>query len=216
MTRVDFHTHSTASPDGGIKPEQYRRALESGLLDVIAITDHNRIDQALELHENYPEKIIVGEEIMTSEGELIGLFLKELVLPGQSAVATVRAIREQGGVVYAPHPLETLRKGLSREVLDKLAHEIDIVEVCNGRALFQNRGPAATTWARLHHVAVAASSDAHGNKGLGTTYTQLSEIPTTKNLVALLKAGRLVTARPPLRSLLYPKLNRLKKRRQHS
>lgn len=114
--------------------------------------------------------------------------------------------------MYAPHPFETIRHGLSKKVLDDFTQDIDIVEVCNGRALFQNFGPEATAWARLNRKAVAASSDAHGLKGLGHTYTGTAEKPTVKNLVDLLSGARLVSGRPPIRTLLYPKAHRLKKR----
>ena len=212
MIKVDLHTHSSASPDGGISPEQYLKALEDDGFDCLAITDHNTIDVALSLNKSLGERIIVGEEIATPEGEIIGLFLTKAIAPGQSPLAVVRAIKEQGGLVYIPHPLESLRSGLSRRALDNLVHDIDIVEVHNGRAVFQNRGPQAATWARINRKVMAASSDAHGHKGLGTAYTMLVEIPNRDNLVRLLKTARFVTNRAPLKTLLYPKINRLRKK----
>jgi len=212
MIKVDLHTHSSASPDGGISPEQYAKALSDGQLDCIAITDHNSVDLAQSLHKSLGDQIIVGEEIMTSEGELIGLFLHSFVMPHQTAEATAKSIKAQGGIVYVPHPLETVRKGLPKSVLDDIAELVDVVEVHNGRAVFQNRGPHAATWARLNRKEIAASSDAHGHKGLGSAYTQMSESPTASNIVKLLETARFVTNRPPLRALLYPKIHRLKKK----
>ncbi len=212
MIKIDLHTHSIASPDGGIKPEHYDRALESGQLDCIATTDHNTIDVACSLHDSLGKHIIVGEEITTTNGELIGLFLKRSVAPRQSILATAQAIKAQGGLVYIPHPFETLRKGVSEASLNQIAELVDIVEVHNGRAVFQNRSPQAAAWARMNRKAVAASSDAHGHKGLGGTYTLVAELPTAQTLVKLLKKGRFVTNRPPLRTLLYPKIHRLHKR----
>lgn len=212
MYKVDLHTHSTASPDGGITFEQYEKLFEDGLLDYVAVTDHNSIALAFELHQQFPDKVIVGEEIMSTQGELIGLFLTSVIPAEKSAYETAKAIKAQGGLVYIPHPFETVRHGISKEVLDSIADEVDIIEVQNGRAVFQNEGPAATTWAKLNRVVMAASSDAHGYKGLGTTYTTLSEAPTVRNLVKLLERARLTAGMPPLRSLLYPKLHRLMKR----
>jgi len=211
MIKVDLHTHSFASLDGGIKPQQYKTILESGQLDCVAITDHNRIDAAQELRKSLGNKVIVGEEIMTTDGELIGLFLTKAIEPHQSALVTAKAIKAQGGLVYVPHPFETVRSGLPQTCLDELVYLIDIVEVHNGRAIFQNLGPKAATWARLNRKVVAASSDAHGYAGLATTYTELASIPTAKTLVKLLETARFSTNRPPLRSLLYPKLNRMSK-----
>ena len=212
MIKVDFHTHSSASPDGGVTPEQYTKALSEGQLDCIAITDHNSVDLAQSLHKSLGDQIIVGEEIMTSEGELIGLFLHSFVMPHQTAEATAKSIKAQGGIVYVPHPLETVRKGLPKSVLDDIAELVDVVEVHNGRAVFQNRGPQAATWARLNRKEIAASSDAHGHKGLSSAYTQMSEQPTAGNIIKLLKTARFVTNRPPLRALLYPKMHRLRKK----
>lgn len=139
MYKVDFHTHSTASPDGSIKAAQYKQLLDSGRLDAIAVTDHNRIDFALALQQELGSKIIVGEEIMTTEGEIIGLFLKELVPAKLSPLETVQAIKKQGGLVYIPHPFETVRKGLQAKSLAAITDYIDIMEVYNGRAMLQNR-----------------------------------------------------------------------------
>lgn len=212
MIKIDFHTHSIASSDGGIKPEQYAQAIEDGDFDYIAVTDHNTIDMAEELQQSLGSKVIVGEEISTPQGDIIGLYLDKPIAPGQSPQAVTRAIKEQGGLVYIPHPFETLRSGLSENVMNQIAPDVDIVEVHNGRAVFQNRGPEAMKWARLNHKAIAASSDAHGYKGLGKTYTVIDTKPTRENLIKQLKKARFTTNRPPLRTLLYPKAHRLRRK----
>jgi Predicted metal-dependent phosphoesterases (PHP family) len=74
MYKVDLHTHSIASPDGSLNEDNYRKMLETGRLDCIAVTDHNTIAFAKELHANLGDRIIVGEEITTLDGEIIGLF----------------------------------------------------------------------------------------------------------------------------------------------
>lgn len=212
MYRLDLHTHSTTSPDGGISREQYKQALEQGLVDYVAITDHNRIDFALQLQNELGDKVIVGEEIMTTEGEVIGLFLKTPIFGGLAVKETIRLIHEQGGLVYIPHPFETIRKGLHPEILEEMAESIDIIEVCNGRAFLQNRSAQAVVWARLNQIPAAASSDAHGFKGLGKTFVSILEPPTRDNLVRQLVTGKLLTDRPGVRSLLYPKYHRLRKK----
>jgi predicted metal-dependent phosphoesterase TrpH len=185
--------------------------LTKGHLDYIAITDHNKIEFATELKKELGAHIIIGEEINTTEGELIGLFLSKRVPRDLSAKQTVAAIKAQGGLVYIPHPFETVRRGVTKETLQSIIDDVDIIEVYNGRAVFQNMGPQALTAARLAKKAGAASSDAHGAKGLGTAYSLISEEPTAKSLVRLLNKGQLETRRPPLHTLLYPKLNRIKK-----
>lgn len=212
MYKVDLHTHSTASHDGGITPDQYAHALSTNQLDIIAVTDHNRIDMAHELRQNLGDRIIVGEEIMTTSGEIIGLYINAPIRAGLSPLETVKQIKDQGGIVYVPHPFESVRKGLHPGVLDELIDYIDIMEVCNGRAFLQDRSAQAVIWAKLNHVISTASSDAHGARGLGKTYTRVPELPRDDNLLTILTHGIPVTDRPGVRSLLYPKYHVLRKR----
>lgn len=212
MFKADFHTHSSASPDGGISAEQYRQALDSGVLQAIAVTDHNTIGMAKQLHEELGDAIIIGEEVMTTHGEIIGLFLTEEVPAGLSPHDTVKHIKDQNGLVYIPHPFETVRKGMGVRNLEEIADFVDIVEVCNGRAFMQNRSSQAVVWARLNAKDGAASSDAHGYRGLGRTYSDLAEMPTRQNLLELLSRAVLRTGHPTIPALLYPKYHRMRKR----
>lgn len=212
MYKVDLHTHSQASPDGGITADQYAHALSTGQLDMIAITDHNSISYAQQVQTQLGSNIIVGEEIMTAEGEIVGLYLTELIPAGLSAQETCRRIKAQGGIIYIPHPFETVRSGMHPQALDQIHKLVDIVEVCNGRAFLQNRGKQAVVWAKLNRVAGAASSDAHGIAGLGKTYTRCHELPTKSTLVEQIRLATPMTDRPSLRALLYPKYHRTRKK----
>ena len=211
MYKVDLHTHSVASPDGSLTVADYRRALHDRRLDFIAVTDHNRIDFAQRLYAELGNAIIVGEEIATAEGEIIGLFLHSAIPAGLSLVETIARIRQQAGLVYVPHPLETRRKGVTAAALDACAADIDIVETHNGRAVFQNTTAAVEEWTRAHAKPGAAASDAHGWHGWGKTYSVLDRVPTVQTLAQTLQAARLVSASPGLRGVLYPKFNRLRK-----
>lgn len=208
---VDFHTHSIASPDGSLKDRDYEWAFENKLLHAVAVTDHNTISKAQDLRKKYGKRIIVGEEITTSDGEIIGLFLTEEIPASLTAEETVKRIKQQGGLVYIPHPFETVRKGISIAALNKIAKDVDIIEAYNGRAIFQNRTRDALAWSREFAVPAAASSDSHGRAGWGKTYTTLSALPTKKNLVDLLKEAQHNHTWPGVRGMLYPKLNRLRK-----
>lgn len=216
MHNIDLHTHSTASPDGALRRKHYSQMLERGALHTVAVTDHNTIEHALKLQETLGDQVIVGEEVTAQEGEVIGLYLKEAVAPGLSAAETVKAIRAQGGLVYIPHPFETVRKGLSLEVLDAIADKIDIVEVHNGRAVFQNHGEQAREWAERYGIAAAASSDAHGRIGWGRTYSLLTEKPTKESLVDLLKKAEYEKGMVGFLGILYPKFNRIRKKFGHA
>lgn len=217
MYKIDLHTHSQVSPDGGITADQFEAVLKNNLLDIIAVTDHNQTDFAVGLKQRLGDRIIVGEEIMTTDGEIIGLFLSSTIKPGLSPAETIKQIKEQGGIVYIPHPFEGVRKGLNAEVLEELVDSVDIIEVCNGRAFLQDRSTQAVIWSKLNRIIGVASSDAHGMRGLGKTYTRVPELPTQENFIEVLSHGVPVTDRPGLRSLLYPKYNVLRKkmRRMH-
>ena len=212
MYKVDLHSHSDASPDGGISLEQYRRVLSQQLVDYVAVTDHNSIEAAKAIQAALGDQIIIGEEIMTTAGEIIGLYLSEAVPAGLSPLETVQRIKEQHGIVYIPHPFETVRKGLHPGVLEELTESIDVIEVCNGRAFLQNRSAQAVVWAKLNHKPGAASSDAHGPRGLGKTYTLLAEPPTKENLLKQLTTAKLITDHPNWLSLLYPRYHRLRRK----
>lgn len=214
--KIDLHTHSTASPDGGISRAQYKQLMHDGTVDYMAVTDHNQIKFAQLLHQEFGNRIIVGEEIMTTVGEIIGLYLEACIPAGLSPLETVKRIKEQGGIVYIPHPFETVRKGLHPEVLEELVDYIDVIEVYNGRAWLQQRSAQTVVWARLNNKIGAASSDAHGIKGVGRTYTLIGAEPSTTTLLSLLDNGTPHAGKPTLRALLYPKYHRLRKKVRHS
>lgn len=213
MMKIDLHTHSVASPDGSLSEVHYRKMLASGL-DYIAITDHNTIAFAQELRQKLGDRIIIGEEITTLDGEIIGLYLSKVVKAGMGVADTVKAIKDQGGLVYVPHPFETVRKGVALATLDTIANQVDIIEVRNGRAVFQNKGKQADAWAVAHHVPGAASSDSHGWHGWGRTYSVIDDIPVKATLSKLLAGASYTVAKPGLRGVLYPKLNRIRRRRR--
>jgi predicted metal-dependent phosphoesterase TrpH len=213
--RVDLHTHSIASPDGALTEADYTKMLNGGL-DVVAVTDHNTISFAEELHHKLGNNIIIGEEITTLEGEIIGLYLTRAVKAGMSAVATATAIKEQGGLVYIPHPFETVRKGITLETLDAIAGMVDIVETNNGRAIFQNKSKQAAFWAAAHGVPGAASSDSHGRHGWGKTYSVLAGAPSQKTLPSLLMQATHKVGKPGVRGILYPKFNRIRRGRNRA
>lgn len=214
MPKVDLHTHSHASPDGGLTLAHYRKMLETQQLDYIAITDHNRIDFAVKARKELGAQVIVGEEIMTSEGEIIGLFLQQVIEPLQSPEKTIHEIKTQGGIVYVPHPFETLRKGMALTTLSRVAKDVDILEIYNGRAMQRSSRLQATAWAKSRNIAGAASSDVHGPRGWGRAYSEISESPTAENITLQLHNARLVCGDVGIMGRMYPTLHRTKKRFQ--
>ena len=214
MLKIDLHTHSLGSSDGGLTATDYRNMLESKRLDYIAITDHGSVETALSIKQQLGilgDKIIIGEEIKTLDGELVGLYLTKTIPEKMSLADTVAAIRAQNGIVYVPHPFESMRSGVSQTGLLSIVDKVDIIEVCNGRAYFQNKGKQAMKFAQKHQKAMSASSDAHGYFGWGATATIVDKIPTRENLTEILKDAILQTKRVGF-GILYPKYNRLKEK----
>lgn len=209
---IDLHTHAYDSPDGSLQLIQYQTMLTNGVLDYIAITSHDSIQAAQRIQQELGDHIIVGEEITTQDGEIIGLYLTQEIPSGLTVQQAVAAIKEQHGLVYIPHPFETKRKGLQDSALRRIAPNVDIVEGYNGRAVFQNHSQKATTWASTYHKPIAASSDAHGWYGWGRTYSVLPQPPTCQTLSTLLGQATYKTHNPGIRGLLYPKINRLRHR----
>lgn len=192
--------------------------LENGQLDYVAITDHGTVNAAQKIKSDLGKlgrHIIIGEEIKTTDGELIGLFLNKTVPEGLSPTETIQHIHSQDGLAYVPHPFETVRSGISEKGLEEIISNVDIIEVCNGRAVFQNRGVHAGQWAEKHSIAMAASSDAHGRFGWGRTYSIITAVPTQEKLGLLLKDASYSHKTVAL-GILYPKLNRIRKKYFHA
>jgi predicted metal-dependent phosphoesterase TrpH len=209
--KLDLHSHSIISHDGGITPLDYEELLKNGVIDYIAITDHNETKLAKQLHEKLGNKIIIGEEIATQEGELIGLFLKKTIPQGLSIRDTINQIHDQDGIVYLPHPFETLRKGVQLEVAETIKKDIDIIEIFNARGLIRGKPQQALEFAQKNNLAMAASSDAHIKSGIGTSYSLIEEVPERKTIITLLQKTSYQKSYAPLFSLLFPSINKVKK-----
>ena len=138
MARTEFHIHTDASHDSLMGGRALLLKCLEKHVDCVAITDHNEVKGAIALKPLFEENgvaVIVGEEVFTSEGEIIGLWLTERIEPGLTPERTVAEIRRQGGAVYVPHPYDEKRckTVLSREALIRIAGDVDCVEVHNGR-----------------------------------------------------------------------------------
>jgi len=164
---VDLHCHSAASFDSLSKPADIVRLARERGLTHLAITDHERIDGALAARDLAPEglTVIVGEEIRSRDGDVLGLFLERAIAPGLPAVETVEAIHEQGGLAGLPHPFDRFRNsalaGEREELLDELAATLDFVEAYNARVAFADANERAAAYARRHGLPGVASTDAH-------------------------------------------------------
>ncbi|HUQ85193.1 MAG TPA: PHP domain-containing protein [Candidatus Limnocylindrales bacterium] len=210
MYKVDLHTHSIISHDGGITKKQYKRLFDKKVLDCIAITDHNQTSFARSLHDELGDKIIIGEEIKTLDGDIIGLYLKRTISPGLSASETVAEIKKDGGLVYVPHPFETIRDSLQEDKLLEIIDKVDVIEVFNGRGFWRGQPDKAAEVSFTHKAAMASSSDAHCLPGIRSAYSLVEKFPDSKSLVDLLQKGQLRKKHAPFYSLICPGFNKLK------
>ena len=136
--RTEFHVHTRASHDSFMGRRALLSACKAQRVGCVAITDHNEVKGAIAFKpylEAHGVSVIVGEEVFTSEGEIIGLFLTERIEPDMTPEETVAEIRRQGGVVYVPHPYDEKRHRtvLSPDAQRRLASEFDCMEIHNGR-----------------------------------------------------------------------------------
>jgi predicted metal-dependent phosphoesterase TrpH len=170
--RIDLHLHSRFSPDSNTSlDELVERCRELGL-DRIALTDHNTAEGALELSRREPALAIVGEEVATTEGDIIGLFVTGSIASGGSPETVCDAIHAMGGLTYACHPLDRRRSSFSPERLVELAPRFDIIETHNAWADPAANRAAAELCRELGRVA-ATGSDAHAARDLGTSWMEI-------------------------------------------
>jgi predicted metal-dependent phosphoesterase TrpH len=191
MLRCDLHLHSFRSHDSNTGLDKIiRTCLERGI-NCVALTDHNSFASALELQRLAPFPVIPGEEVMTTEGEIIGLFLQEEIPRGMSPGATAEEIKRQGGVVYIPHPFDRLRKGpLAREALLEIIDMVDVVETFNSRITLMEDVRAAEQFAATHGKLKGAGSDAHVWWELGRSYVEMEQFEGKDGFLASLARGR--------------------------
>ncbi|MGI5868925.1 MAG: phosphoribosyltransferase family protein [Kiritimatiellia bacterium] len=178
-----FHIHTIYSGDGRITlPELARRSRAAGI-DCLFITDHDTIEGARRFQERFPEfHTVVGAEIMTNAGEIIGLFLKEDVAPGQSVEATMAAIRAQGGIVALPHPHDTWRSSsLKPKVHESAFARTDVVETFNCRTFSARHDRRAAADCARHGKVGLPGIDAHFPEEIGRATFELPEAPTSQN-----------------------------------
>ncbi len=198
---LDLHNHSSCSYDASNRFAHYKHGFEKGFFDVVAITDHNNM-KAREMFQNQEFRVIIGEEIDTANGELIGLFLNSDVaeIPKhRSMVETAREIRNRGGLVYVQHPYYRWMKPRHRldpdAIMALLHHDlVDIVETRNGGALMQKSNRRASELALHWDIPQGAGSDAHHPSDIGrcTVRIPFEGDPfamTNKDLLAGLRYG---------------------------
>lgn len=196
---VDLHCHTSASFDSLARPRDVVRAAAERGLTHLAITDHDRIEGALDARAAAPPglTVLVGEEIRTTDGDLIGVFLERAVPPGLSPAEAIAAVRDQGGLVGIPHPFDRFRNSLLRaEGLAAVAGLVDWVEAFNARVVGGAGNDRAAEFAADQGLPGIAVSDAHSLLEVGVAYAVVEGDPSTPGgLRAALADPELVMSR---------------------
>ena len=201
---ADLHMHTHWSHDCSIDVDELLDHAAATGLGAIAVTDHNVFGGALEAVERSRGRdliVIPGEEVKTDgQGEVIGLFLHQEIPRGMTFAETVDAIREQGGVVYLPHPFDRMHAIPFPATLHRHLHEIDVLEVYNARLLFEGYNDEALRFARKYGLPMGAGSDAHVLQGVGTGVLRMRAFDGPEEFLLSLRTAE-VLRRP--KSLAY-------------
>jgi predicted metal-dependent phosphoesterase TrpH len=197
---VDFHIHTRFSRDSILSEEKFiRTAIARGLTHV-AITNHNNVEGAVAVRDKVRElglqdelTVILGEEVSSSDGEIVGLFLERTIPRGLTAEETADAIHAQGGLVSIPHPFDPFRMShIREEPLIRLAEagKIDVIEVYNSRVTLQRHNVAAAEFAARYGIPGIAASDSHSSFEVAMSTNALPPFENAAELKAALPENR--------------------------
>jgi len=193
---IDLHMHTDWSHDCSIPAEELLDHAETIGLGGIAVTDHNVFGGALEAVELACGRdliVIPGEEVKTDDqGEVIGLFLQEEIPSGMTFADTVGAIRDQGGLVYVPHPFDRLHSIPDPATLHRHLAEIDVLEVYNARLLRETFNDEALRFARKYRLLQGAGSDAHVLQGVGTGVVRMRRFDGPEEFLLSLRTAEIL------------------------
>ncbi len=184
------------SGDSTTTPDEFAQCLAESGIDVVCVTDHNAVRGAQQLQGELDARVVIGEEMKTHAGEIIGLFLTERIPQGLTPVAAAQAVKSQGGLVYVPHPFDPLRNNLRRDALDELLAVglIDGIEVLNAKTSLSSLNSQAARYAQEHGLAPGAGSDAHVGEALGSAYLEMPDFDDCDpaSFLASMSQGRAV------------------------
>lgn len=159
--KIELHCHTAASPDSLVKVKDLIRIARKRGLDKLAITDHNTIRGALYAKTLDPELIIVGEEVLTSKGELLAFFVKEEIPRGIKPMEAIKRLRAQNAFISVSHPFDRLRHGWKMEDLIEITPLVDAIEIFNARSFVKTLNDEAKEYAQVNNLRGTIGSDAH-------------------------------------------------------
>ena len=213
--RLDLHVHTRFSKDSHAPIASVVKHCQKAGLSVVAITDHNNIQGALEVQSAAPFQVIIGEEIKSAAGDIIGLFLQEEIPGGLPAVETAQLVKDQGGLVAVPHPFCRLRPtALGLGALLEILPLVDLIEGFNSHSVMPGDNARGEKFAQQHSLPMVACSDSHSALELGRTFTEVPDEEfngTPEGLLRAVKLGHMAGKYPNPFLLMAPGFARLRK-----
>jgi len=198
MIKVDMHVHTFYSKDGLLSPDEIVVNCQQKGLGALAITDHNTVAGALAVREIAPFPVIVGQEVSTLQGEVVGLFIERDIPRDLSPREAIALIKEQGGLAGVPHPFDKLRReALGERVLGEIADELDFIEGFNSRVTLPGDIRRAQEFAHSRGLPCTAGSDAHSVYELGRAYMEMSSFHGKEEFLESLADGHVVGSLSP-------------------
>jgi predicted metal-dependent phosphoesterase TrpH len=181
--RIEFHSHTIFSKDSLTSPEKLLETCRKKGIHRIVITDHNTIAGAIRAHELDPKMAIIGEEIMTTRGEILAAFVKEEIPPGLQPQEVINRLREQDAFISVSHPFDRWRSGhWLKDDLIEITPLIDAIEIFNARCMLPVFNKEAAEYARQYNLAGTVGSDAHSAMEIGKATLIVPEFEDSSGL----------------------------------
>jgi len=183
MIKTEFHCHTTYSNDSTVNLQDLVIACENKHIQKLVVTDHNTISGAIQAQKLDPHRFIIGEEILTQQGELLGIFIKEEIPQGLSALKTIELLRSQEAFISVSHPFDPFRAGHweMTDILD-IVSSIDAIEVFNSRCFVPRFNTRAREFSHHNKLLGTVGSDAHSIIEIGKATLTLPNFDDTPSL----------------------------------
>jgi predicted metal-dependent phosphoesterase TrpH len=196
LITAELHCHTYRSKDSLMLPDRLLKTCRRRGIDRIAITDHNTIEGALEAQQLDAERVIVGEEIMTDRGELLGYYVSEMIPAGLSPKETIERLRDQGAVISVSHPFDSVRKGSwAEDDLRQILPSVDAIETFNARSWTRGANDRAQALADEVGITGTAGSDAHAYLEIGRALMRMPEFEGPAEMKAALLSAEIAARR---------------------
>jgi len=216
MINLEFHCHTHASKDSLTRPVDLIRAARRKGIDRVVVTDHNSIVGAREAQAIDPELIILGEEIMTTKGEILAAFVQEEIPARLSPLETIARLKEQGAFISVSHPFDELREGGWKEPdLLEILPLVDAIEVYNSRCMFPRFNRRAREFAERHNIPGTVGSDAHAAFEVGRSRLVVDQFEGADGLRKVIRGARIQVKGSPWWFHLLSRYASIKKKSQN-